>query len=131
MAGRNTQGVRLIRLEGKDLVSDVSAVPSEEEEAVAAQAARTESARKSAAPAVAATKDGGEVQPDLPTGSTGKKRTGKAEADDEEQPAKGVKPVAEPARAQAKSAKAPAKAEKQTPGAPAKKPGEKRKGKKR
>jgi DNA gyrase subunit A len=37
VAGRNTQGVRLIRLEGKDLVSDVSAVPSEEDEAVEVQ----------------------------------------------------------------------------------------------
>ncbi len=43
VAGRNTQGVRLIRLEAKDLVSDVSAVPSEEEEVVEAQAARAES----------------------------------------------------------------------------------------
>jgi DNA gyrase subunit A len=44
VAGRNTQGVRLIRLEGKDLVSDVSAVPSEEDAAVEAQAARVENA---------------------------------------------------------------------------------------
>jgi len=44
LAGRNTQGVRLIRLEGKDLVSDVSAVPSEEDEVVEAQAGRSENA---------------------------------------------------------------------------------------
>ncbi|MBS1117737.1 MAG: gyrA, partial [candidate division NC10 bacterium] len=46
VAGRNTQGVRLIRLEAKDLVSDVSAVPSEEDEVVEAQAVRAERALK-------------------------------------------------------------------------------------
>jgi DNA gyrase subunit A len=51
VAGRNTQGVRLIRLEDKDRVSDVSAVPSEVEEAVEAQAARAERAPASQAPA--------------------------------------------------------------------------------
>ncbi len=35
VAGRNTQGVRLIKLESGDKVSDIAAVPSEEEESVA------------------------------------------------------------------------------------------------
>jgi len=50
VAGRNTQGVRLIRLEAKDLVSDVSAVPSEEDQAVEAQAVLAERAPKASGP---------------------------------------------------------------------------------
>jgi DNA gyrase subunit A len=86
VAGRNTQGVRLIRLEGKDLVSDVSAVPSEEDEVLEAQAGRTENA---SAPNV--------------------------QADAEKRSEKVAKPMPESLKPQAKAAKQPAGPEKQQP----------------
>ena len=46
VAGRNTQGVRLIRLESGDEVSAVAAVPSEEEEAVVEETEKKEAEKK-------------------------------------------------------------------------------------
>jgi DNA gyrase subunit A len=54
VAGRNTQGVRLIRLDAGDTISDVAAVPSEDEEGESspvktASAARDDASRKAPA----------------------------------------------------------------------------------
>ncbi len=103
VAGRNTQGVRLIRLEAKDLVSDVSAVPSEEDEVVEAQAARVESA---AAPAPVPKASGPKPPAEAPT------------------------PQAKPAKLDAKTAEKPGNRERQ-PAQPARKSAGKRKGKRR
>jgi DNA gyrase subunit A len=103
VAGRNTQGVRLIRLEAKDLVSDVSAVPSEEDEVVEAQAARVESA---AAPAPVPKASGPKPPAEAPT------------------------PQAKPAKLDAKTAEKPGNRERQ-PAQPARKAAGKRKGKRR
>ena len=114
VAGRNTQGVRLIRLEAKDLVSDVSAVPSEEDEVVEAQAARVESA-----PA-----------PKAPAGKTPAAPAPVPKASGPKPPAEAPTPQAKPAKLDAKTAQKAGNQERQ-PAQPTRKSAGKRKGKRR
>ena len=46
VAGRNTQGVRLIRLDEKDKIAAIAIVPSEEDDAIESAAAKVESEPK-------------------------------------------------------------------------------------
>jgi DNA gyrase subunit A len=150
VAGRNTQGVRLIRLEGKDVVSDVSAVPSEEDEVVEAQAGKVAGApdpgeRAGSAPAArgpaptrpavgpASGAEGGEAQPDLFVEPASRKRgvkSQKPQVADRKQSGKGAKQEPEPVKRGAKAAK-PTPDNARQPSLPAGKGAGKRSGKKR